>query len=142
MSRGIGRMQNAIIASLDDDRNSYVGMDAAYPSRPGWVTHKGLCVCLHADVFDMRAVMKSLARKSGGISHCNFVRPSFEASFSRAVRGLSLRGVLRFPPLVQILAAETLLGEPAESEAIYHLSCGMYLMVHPSQRRFAMRNNP
>jgi hypothetical protein len=45
-------------------------------------------------VHDLREVSKQLAREHGGFSHADFISPTWEASFSRAVRHLRRRGAI------------------------------------------------
>jgi hypothetical protein len=45
-------------------------------------------------VHDLRAVSHELAVKNHGISHCHFISPKWQASFSRAVRRLVQAGMI------------------------------------------------
>ena len=72
MSRGLGRLQAAILAHM----RARQGGD--------WL---GDCFRLEDGVHDMRAVAKEMTRDGGGFSD-----PSKQAAFSRAVRGLIERG--------------------------------------------------
>jgi hypothetical protein len=85
MSRGLGLMQRRILDALclrdggDEVIDGSTG-DTRFELPPG--------------VHDLRRVSKELARRHGGISHCDFVSATWEASFSRAVRSLRRRRLI------------------------------------------------
>jgi hypothetical protein len=83
MSHGLGKMQRLIMEEL---RSSKGGV---WIERP-W----SFDVDCPEGVYDLRAISFKLARQHGGISHCNFILAAWQASFSRAVRGLVKRGVI------------------------------------------------
>jgi len=83
MSKGLGKMQRLIV---DELRNTRGGV---WIERP-W----SFDVDCPAGVYDLREVSQALARRHGGISHCHFTSPAWQASFSRAVRGLVNRGLI------------------------------------------------
>ncbi|MEE9250174.1 MAG: hypothetical protein V3U93_03490 [Alphaproteobacteria bacterium] len=82
------------------------------------------------DIRDMRKVSKTLARRHGGISHMDFAKLSWQAAFSRAVRGLVKRGLIETISVVPL--AE---GRP-DAANVHELSDGMYLVVRGRQRRY------
>jgi hypothetical protein len=83
MSRGLGKMQRLILQELRSRRGGGI------IERP-WSSD----VVLPDDVHDLREVSLKLAREHGGISHCSFIAPRWEASFSRAVRRLVAVGLI------------------------------------------------
>jgi hypothetical protein len=115
MGRGLGRLQREILATLDDAKrevvyyrgsarqrpvyNQVCGWLMAERNEPGWVSGPDGPVLLPDDVYDLRASMRYLAQKHGALeglfsAEHDFVTPSFQASFSRAVRALVRRGLL------------------------------------------------
>lgn len=134
MSRGLGKLQRSILASLNESRceDRYRGIDC-HDTR--CVLFRGWTIRLAAGVFDMRAVQKCLARKAGKV-YCgggNYVRDSFQASFCRAMHGLVSRGYLQFPSLIPVIEAERLTGS---SESLHVLSDGLFVIAG-TERRFA-----
>jgi len=69
MSRGLGRMQCLILQELQSRRGGDI------IERP-W----SFDVHLPADAHDLRQVRHKLAREHGGISHCDFIDPKWQAT--------------------------------------------------------------
>lgn len=97
MSRGLGKLQREIIATLEEAKQTMVSYhgSAWYPGvvpfcEPGWVYYKGTIVQLREDVYDIRASFKFLASRHRERFH----ESVFQASFSRAVKGLVTRRIL------------------------------------------------
>jgi hypothetical protein len=109
---------------------------------PGWVCYYGRTALLARGVYDLRGSLKYLANQHGGISHCSYVRGSFQASFSRAVRSLLRRGELQALSMVPIAdyQPDRRFDEPWCSGPIHHLADGVYLMV--DGQRFSTRRTP
>jgi hypothetical protein len=159
MSRGLGRLQRDIIATLDEAKVAlprYLGGRAAeraewsqwfrqrypnhaeYPAGPGWVIAHGREVRLADGIYDLRASLAYLARRDNQISHCSYVRGAYQAGFSRAVRGLVRRGLLE--PL-RFLVPIDCLGEGVETDLCRTLALadGLYAAVSGRQVRFVRR---
>lgn len=81
MSRGLGKMQRLILDGLGESLGR------------SW-QHERAGVHLQPCVIDLRLLSKRLARAHGGLSHARFTTDSWEASFSRAIKGLVARGEL------------------------------------------------
>ena len=118
MSRGLGRLQVAILAHMQTRRGG------------DWL---GDCFELQEGVHDMRAVAKEMARSGGRASD-----PSKRAAFSRAVRRLVECGHLH--PQTTVPAPDF---DPASPYArfIHHLSDGPYFVLPRRgdwQRRFVL----
>lgn len=154
MSKGLGKLQREIIDSLDaamqtpatiageyrgDARQAWVPMyvkwqDEPLPrpdtwrwDKPGWITYHGKRVRLAPWVYDMRAVLKYLATKND--KNLLFGRgaiEAYQASFSRAVRGLVERGILVADGLVHVVEWEDGLDEINQ---IMRLQDGDYINV-------------
>jgi hypothetical protein len=71
MSRGLGKLQRAILEVLPNHTADY------------------------ADVYDLRAIKWALAYRCGAVYHDWCINGEFEASFSRAVCTLVKRGLLQ-----------------------------------------------
>lgn len=95
--QGLGRLQREILETLEQakkDQRHYHGKGNWWDKEIGGVYCRGRNVILAEDIYDLRGTMKYLARKLGKFSHCSYVSPCFEASFSRAIRGLIQKGYL------------------------------------------------
>ena len=90
MSSGIGWLQREILETLDDAKSSGVHYQGGnhFWMKPGSVVSRGREWQMPADVYDLRASLKFLAKKHGAITHCDFVAEAFRCAFSRAVRRL------------------------------------------------------
>jgi hypothetical protein len=118
MSRGLGKMQRLIMDALtrrpfDDWVNAYCLRIGDFKLMPGY--------------HDLRKVAQEIARDNGAFSHCSFIDPAWQASFSRAIRGLAERGFIEVPSMI-------LLANDRTGRAI-HCSDGLW-MFQPRQRRF------
>ena len=133
MSRGLGCMQREILENLKysktDQQLWYTGYDWMR-NEPGWVIHRNKRFLLSDDMYDLRGVLKLMA-KGNNKTCCNgsFVEISYQASFSRAVRGLEKRGILNFPGLIPV-------SDWDQKEGLYFCSDGVFFFVSEKQRRF------
>ncbi len=115
MSRGLGKMQREILDTLEEAKQEmfrYHGSARLEPiyiepggrfkegfwftekSEPGWVRSGGRVWQLPDDVYDLRASLKYLALRHSAVYAASYVESAFQASFSRAVKGLVCRGLL------------------------------------------------
>jgi hypothetical protein len=109
MSRGLGRLQREILDTLDEAKAAtvpYAGGGAHQgmltEGGPGWVQSNGRRWKLPEDTYDLRASLRYLATRHGkvrgagraGYCYAGYVDGAFQASFSRAARGLVARGEL------------------------------------------------
>jgi hypothetical protein len=145
MSRGLGWLQRAIIDTLDQAKQEteYYNGAGYYGFRgPGWVKCRDVDVKLAAHVYDLRASAKYLAKKHNGISHANYIDTVFQASFSRAVKGLIDRGIIEALDLVP-LDREALCNlaniHNTYNNLILDLADGLYLNTNSRQNRFIIR---
>jgi hypothetical protein len=120
VSRGLGRLQVEILERLQPT---------------GWVTAYGHRFEPAPHVYDLRAVLPVLTSLHNAYSHCRFVRPAFQASFSRAVRGLLRRGVLARLSLVPVIERD----ERAATVRFLELADGLYFNSNERQSRFVTR---
>jgi len=133
MSKGLGYLQHEILDSLKysktDKQLWYIGCDWMR-DLPGWVIHRNKRFLLDDAMYDLRGVLKLMAKRNNK-TYCNgsYVENSYQASFSRAVRGLEKRGVLNFPGLIPIIDWD-------QKEGLYFLSDGVFFFVSEKQRRF------
>lgn len=140
MSRGLGKLQLEILATLDDAKwkqDSYSGSGMSLVSglrdvrwhHPGWITRGRWLARIAEDVYDLRASCRFIMAQRG-------VRPggnaayALQAAFSRAVRGLVDRGVLIHLTLVPVADWED------ELEGVERLSDGNYIHYRDKQVRF------
>ena len=86
MSRGLGKLQRAILAEFET------------PGPPSNWEHAEL----PDDCRDRRTLCKKLARHMGGMDRETWISIAWSASFSRAVRTLFERGELERPGLVRL----------------------------------------
>jgi hypothetical protein len=97
MSRGLGRLQAAILCTLDKAKDSFYSYTGY---REGLVRYHGREFDLPPDVYDLRASLQYLARATGEVETGLTLRvstialPAFSSAFSRAVRGLVSAGYL------------------------------------------------
>ena len=110
---------------------NYGNSDTWRWDKPGWVFYQGNVVRLAEGAYDLRANIQYLAQKHGHISHCNYVSTSFQASHSRAVKGLIKRGNLKKLSLVPVVEFD-----PEKSDLVHELSDGDYLSIRDCQCRF------
>lgn len=146
MSRGIGTLQRKILATLEEAKRDTWHYPGSYREenwsnsptwrwdRPGWVTYRGARFRLADEVYDLRASLVYLAEREGGYSHARFVAPTFQAAFSRAVKGLCERGFLRVLTLVPVAEYER--------GRLESLADGEYMLLACRQRRFVSREKP
>jgi hypothetical protein len=94
MSRGIGRLQRAMLAAWEPAKWSgatYRGNSWGYINT---VVARGREIDLGDHLYDARAVCRYVAREQGRLDHLGHPTPAFTAAFSRALRGLVRRGYL------------------------------------------------
>ncbi len=123
MSRGLGSLQRHILGHLVGRAGGDVVKDSG-----DWRIRLG------PGIHDLRQVSQAMARQHGGISHAHFVSCSWQASFSRAVRGLETRGLVKVLSTVPVLSAES---GARLFHLIHDLAGGRYLVLSSRQRRFA-----
>ena len=152
MSRGLGWLQREILDTLDEaraakpvyrggtsagremfrdwlkasagDRNDDVDFDAG----PGWVVTYSTELQLPEGVYDLRASCAFLATRHDATYAGRYLRGSFQASFSRAVRGLVQRGHLQWVDHLSFVWNDG--GDPTVMQPI---------RWHRPQRRFVRR---
>ncbi len=98
MSRGLGKLQREILATLDEARERqtiYAGSDSYPGGEIGWVKTYGAVVQIAPHVYDLRASARYLALRQpdclgGGYTRAT-VKNVFAAAFSRAVASLVCR---------------------------------------------------
>jgi hypothetical protein len=90
MRGGLGKMQQLILASLEDARHRYEQRHG----RAGGLSAYGYNIWLAPGVYDLRVTLTYVARTVGGVSHGPRVSQEFRSSFSRAARTLAGRGLL------------------------------------------------
>lgn len=94
MSRGLGRMQRAVLASIAAYRfpGAHWRGGEVVPSGRTWCLSRGIEFELPEDTIDARGVSRFLSRGRRG--HGNEILPATSASVSRAFAGLVRRGIL------------------------------------------------
>lgn len=146
MSKGIGKLQREILENLDASKKyfeqeykSYRGYDFIHTHESftlgGWIISRGFKVKLPDDVYDLRAVLKYLAIKNNKMQPCpSYVSDKFQASFSRALKSLLKRGLLKeYYYIIPILQHD----KNTDTNFIEYWSNGvMYLNYRLRQRRF------
>jgi hypothetical protein len=138
MSRGLGKLQRDILGSLEAAKSavpSYCGCEWEPAGESGWVRVYGAKVRIADDVFDLRAVSKFLATNMhkvhrGGVG----IHPRFEASVSRAVRGLVRDGYLK---QLSLLPVSAVYEDP--HHRVEHLADGSYVILRERQVRFVKK---
>lgn len=140
MSKGLGWLQHEIINTLEEakqETRSYRGAGYYGGKGPGWVKCRGINAELAPGVYDLRASALYLAKKHNGISHANYIDSTFQASFSRAVRGLIDRGIIEALDLVPIVKYPNI--HNVYNNKILDLADGVYLNTDSRQSRFIIR---
>jgi hypothetical protein len=144
MSRGLGKMQREILGTLDEAKRHF-GEDYSYRGGfnefgiaprwklPGWVVHRGAVFRLGETIYDLRASCRYLAQRHDGLDRGCWLELRFQASFSRAVRGLLKRRLLVAHHLVRI---EDYDRDTSQHAQIQHLNDGLYVFVSERQARF------
>jgi len=89
----------------------------------------GCCLLLAPGFYDLRLISKKIRDQLG----MGFAENAWQASFSRAVRGLERRGAIRFLWLVPIIGVAKEYGGKGRVE---ELSDGTYWSYHSKERRF------
>ena len=132
MSRGIGKLQREILRALPETKHR---KKRAWEN-PFTRTHS-VDVIVADNVFDLREVLKYLSGKLNKFTHCSYVSPRFQASFSRAIKSLIKRGLLiKYSSLVPLKEVENE-SEPYCPSNVHRLSDGLYLLVNKNaQIRF------
>lgn len=141
MSRGLGRMQRLVLDELKarsggdmvGDRNEQ-SKDMANELKSEY----GVWLCdryaqLKPGVHDLRCVCYQLAVKHGGISHANFTSPEWQASFSRAVKGLHARGYIE---VINVVPVQWAREDGFSKLDVHHLADGTYIVWNSRQKRF------
>lgn len=120
MSRGLGWMQYRIMEELKN--------------RPGGDAVGGdKDLLLKKGIHDLRVVSLQMAQKFGGILHGKYTTERWQASFSRAVKGLHKRGQIEVWTIAPIAYINT---DYVYPYPIHELADGFYLLWHGRQRRF------
>jgi hypothetical protein len=144
MSKGLGKLQREILEALEEAKIKALDVENLYYNgmgltwKPGWVFYKGRDVKIPDDVYDLRVTVKFLAKKYGK-TYCRgcYVESSFQASFSRAVKSLIKRQILKKLDLVPILEVKP------KNNLIYDrillLKDGLYIWAG-KQTRFIHKN--
>lgn len=122
MSRGLGRLQLEILESISSP-NPIEEWTEAYKRR----------FRLMEPACDLRAVLRETAKMHNAYSY-GCVKSTYQASFSRAVRGLLRRGLLKRLWLVPVAEID----KYSRRESFERLSDGTYLMVPERQVRFVI----
>jgi hypothetical protein len=128
MSRGLGKLQREILDALEPAAKwaataLYTGK--GYRDGEGNVRARSRHVTLKPGVYDLRATLRYMAKQRGATyANGSFVNNSFQASFSRAARGLVERGYLTEYSLVPIENAERV--EEYDS-VVLSLADGLYV---------------
>ena len=155
MSRGLGVMQRSILDTLDEARAAaprYRGSgewcDWGLPGEgdpetydpAGWVWYRKQAVRLAEGVYDLRCsavylkAQRELERCGSG-SRSAWRSERFLPAFTRAVRSLLRRRLLRQLTLVPLLARDRFKPTPD----VHHLADGLYLDARDRQIRFVTR---
>lgn len=138
MSRGLGELQREVLAALPKSKaecldyrggGSYPDWDPLPFSLPGWVYYRRSCVRLADDVYDMLAVGHLL--KQSRRFRLSDSTAAFLAAYSRAVRTLLARGIIKPLTTVPIQAVDE---DP--NGLVHELADGQYLMVSRDCKRF------
>jgi hypothetical protein len=130
MSKGLGRMQHAIMDNLDTAQ--------AYNTLPNdirWFWYSQVIELRLAEgVYDLRQTSRYLRR----LWHIDFMTERrFQAAFSRAVRTLIARKLLEPVTMVPIVDEFTHYG--ASTWFLHHLADGTYWIRNQQQTRFVKR---
>ena len=143
MSRGLGWLQREIIDTLEEAKQQttrYKGAGYYGGYGPGWIKCRGIDIELADHVYDLRASMIYLARKHNRISHCSYAESAFQASFSRAVRGLTKRGLLKNLDLVPVVGNLDKIHNTYDYNGpIMDLADGTFLAIWGKQKRFVVK---
>jgi hypothetical protein len=134
MSKGLGWLQQEILNSLSQAKNT----ESFYTGKgfwgDGYVHAHGFDVVLDDQVYDLRETLKHLAKKHEKI-YASYVRGSFQASFSRAVKSLLKRGYLKQLYIVPLKEAR----QQVDDCTITLLSDGLHLVACDRQIRFVTK---
>src|ERR1700761_5906376 len=93
MSRGLGKLQRAILESLDEAKIQETQYHGCKPDDYEGIRYHGSTFVPSDGLYDLRASVQFLARATGNLRSYR-ITPSFSAAFSRAVRGLIKAGYL------------------------------------------------
>jgi len=138
MSRGLGKLQREILATLWEAKQemwSYHGCARLeYPvghmcNMAGAVIYKGNRVVLENDVFDLFASSRFLLERHG--IRWSWRSEAFKAAFSRAVKSLVARGIFQKLALVPVQWFD-----PQQRSLVYELSDGTFLATTGRKTRF------
>ncbi len=88
---------------------------------------------LEKGLHDLRVVNLQMAHKYGGVLHGDYTTERWQASFSRAVKGLRYRGLIKVFTVVPLSYINPLYDYPYPIE---ELADGFYLIWHSRQIRF------
>lgn len=165
MSRGLGKLQAEILNTLEEAKQEifdYRGSCRQENRRnyndwkwdkPGWVRCRNRKVLLADHVYDLRASMEHIATKMNcrsGAGYINFmgveiyrrgqISDQFKAAFSRAVKGLIARGLIKPLGMVPIKDyVRTPRDEWDYSSPVMYLKDGLFLSVSKRQNRFIVK---
>jgi hypothetical protein len=135
MSRGLGKLQREILATLPIAQGAVGEYRGGYWKWKGWVTSGGCSLKLADGVYDLRAVLRVLAMARGEMETRGlpYIRTGFRVSFNRAVASLIQRGELEVLKLVPVAdwEPENCYGR----RRIHHLADGLFFSAC-SERRF------
>jgi len=141
MGRGVGNLQHEILTTLAEAKETMVFYHGSArwrmplnQDRPGWVSYCSMDVLLAGGVYDLRASSAFLARRRG----LRFVGESFSAAFSRAVRGLIRRGLIKAPQVVSVERVEDKTGRSIDLDFDPHSGDE----VDPMSGRFVIPDGP
>jgi len=139
MSRGIGALQRRILETLDEARAAMPTYRGAqfdlHVAELSWIGTGQTYIRLPGDVYDLRCSAKYLAGRSGNLDFGSITKP-FQASFSRAVRGLVQRHLLT--PLWLVPVAEIQRWGTPDRDLMF-LADGPYFQWNSRQIRFVKR---
>ena len=130
MSRGLGKLQQAILDSSSRLYNQTKPFVSLRPPPYGVRFKPADGVC------DLRAVLRDLAKIHNAYSHCRFIKATFQAAFSRAVRSLIRRGLLVRLGLIPVAEIDRY----SRAERFHRLADGCYL-IQEKQTRFCSESS-
>jgi len=137
MSRGLGRLQRDILASLDTAKNQqhYYHGGNGDELHPGWLIVQRAVVRIPGDVYDLRASARFLAREQGALGDVvKEIVPAFRSAFSRAVGSLLRDGDLTAVSMLPVEACER-----DRQQTVQLLADGDYIVLHSRQTRFVRK---
>lgn len=137
-------MQRQILDTLDEAKNTelnyrgcsweqnWMHPDTWRWDRPGWVIYHRQVIRLAPGVYDLRASAMYVAQQNGMVYSAGFIQPCFQAAFSRAVKSLLGRKLIKAPTTIPLAEYDE---DQADSELILELADGIYLDADRRQRQ-------